>query len=70
MKNVLIVSGHTDLNDSVANRTILEAIKANAPKVQIDHLDRLYGNSYQIDVAAEQTKLEATDVIVLQFPVF
>ena len=27
MKNILIVSGHTDLKDSVANKTILEELE-------------------------------------------
>lgn len=70
MKNVLIVSGHTNLSDSVANKSVLECVKKNAPEVTIDYLDKLYGDGFQIDVAAEQAKLESADVIVLQFPVF
>lgn len=70
MKNVLIVSGHTDLEDSVANRTILEIIAEKEPQIAIDRLDSLYGKDFRIDVAAEQAKLEAADVIVLQFPIF
>lgn len=70
MKNVLIVSGHTDLNDSVANKTILETIASKAPEVQIDKLDQLYAKDFAIDMAAEQSKLEAADIVVLQFPLF
>ncbi len=69
MSNVLIVSGHSDLNDSVANKEILERLSQLLPQAQIDYLDRLYPN-YQIDVAAEQAKLEWADIIVLQFPIF
>lgn len=69
MKNILIVSGHTDLNDSVANKTILEELKKLLPGAEIDCLDKLYPD-FQVDVAAEQAKLEKADVIILQFPVF
>lgn len=69
MNNALIVSGHTDLNNSVANRTILQTLSAKLPDAVVDRLDALYPD-FDIDVPAEQAKLEAADVIVLQFPVF
>ncbi|MBQ3422543.1 MAG: NAD(P)H-dependent oxidoreductase [Romboutsia sp.] len=69
MKNVLIVSGHTDLNDSVANKTILEELEKKLPEAEVDYLDRLYPD-YKINVKAEQEKLKKADIIVLQFPIF
>ncbi len=69
MSNILIVSGHTDLNESVANKTILEEIANKLPKAEVDNLDKLYPD-YKIDVKAEQEKLVKADVIVLQFPIF
>ena len=69
MKNVLIVSGHTDLNDSVANRKILDVLAELLPHSRQVHLDRLYPD-FAIDVKAEQEKLIWADVVVLQFPVF
>ncbi len=70
MNHVLIVSGHTDLaHDSVANKTIIETLQMLIPGVQVDRLDTLYPD-YKIDVRAEQAKLQAAEVIVLQFPVF
>ena len=43
MKNVLIVSGHTDLNkDSVANKQIMEDLKELLPDAEISILDELY----------------------------
>ena len=66
-KNVLIVSGHPDLGQSVANKTILDAVQAALPQARIRRLDALYPN-YQIDVAAEQAALLQADVIVWQFP--
>jgi len=69
MKNILIVSGHTDMDDSVANKTILNALAEQLPQSRIVYLDRLYTHK-PIDVATEQANLEWADTIVLQFPVF
>ena len=70
MSNVLIVSGHPRLgDDSVANKTILEELTSLLPGVEIDHLDELYPD-YAFDVEAEQAKLAAADVIVLQYPLW
>lgn len=70
MKNVRIVAGHPELRDnSFANKIILEDIKQLLPEAAIDDLSALYP-AYQFDVAAEQKKLVAADIIVLQFPVF
>ena len=68
MSKVLIVSGHPRLgDDSVANKTILEELTSLLPGAEIDHLDELYPD-YAFDVEAEQAKLAAADVIVLQYP--
>lgn len=69
MKHTLIVSGHTDLPHSVANKTIIETVERLRPEVEVDRLDMLYPD-FRIDTAAEQAKLLRADVIVLQFPVF
>ena len=69
MKNVLIISGHTDLTTSVANKTILETMSQLLPEAEIVKLDSLYPD-FKIDVATEQARLLRADVIVLQFPVF
>lgn len=70
MKNILIISGHTNTtSDSVANVTILEQIEKQLPASRIVYLDRLYPD-FRIDAAAEQEKLLWADVIVLQFPVY
>jgi glutathione-regulated potassium-efflux system ancillary protein KefF len=69
MKDIIIVSGHTDLNNSVANKTILEALTKKLPKAEFDYLDKLYPD-YKINVEAEQQKLIKADIIVLQHPIF
>lgn len=67
MKNVLIVSGHPDLKNSVANTTILENVANALPQAEIRYLDKLYP-TYQFDVDAEQKAIENADVLVFQFP--
>lgn len=68
-KNILIVSGHPDLNKSFANKIILDEIKNQLAEVEVSLLDELYPN-YEMDVNAEQQKLIDADIIVLQFPFF
>ncbi|QWT39702.1 NAD(P)H-dependent oxidoreductase [Dickeya dadantii] len=69
MKKVLIVSGHTDLDKSFANKIILENVAHALPNAVQIHLDKLYPN-YHFNVAEEQARLIDADVIVLQFPFF
>ena len=69
MKKILIVSGHPDLNDSFANKTILEETKHLLPKAEFAYLDKLYPD-FHIDVKAEQERLLRADIIVLQYPLF
>ena len=69
MKNVLIISGHTDSNESVANKTILEHVAQLMPQAEIVRLDILYPD-FKIDVEVEQARLIKADVIVFQFPMF
>lgn len=69
MKNILIISGHTNLAASVANKTILETLNERLPEAELVKLDELYPD-FKIDVEAEQQKLLWADIIVLQFPLF
>lgn len=69
MKNILIVSGHTDLNRSFANKIILDELQSLLPQAEFVFLDKLYPD-YQINVEAEQQHLKDADIIVLQFPFF
>ncbi|NCH70655.1 NAD(P)H-dependent oxidoreductase [Cronobacter dublinensis] len=67
MKNILIVSGHPDLNHSVGNATILDHLAVALPDADIRYLDRLYPDR-RINVGAEQKSLLKADVMVWQFP--
>lgn len=67
MQNVLIISGHPNLNESVGNATILDEVARILPAAEIRRLDALYPD-YKMDIAAEQAALLNADVIVWQFP--
>ena len=69
MENLLIVSGHPDLNDSFANKTIMAEFEKLMPKANYVYLDRLYPD-FEINKEEEQAKLIGADIIVLQFPFF
>lgn len=69
MNKILVVSGHTDLKNSFANKIILGELEKLLPDAKFDILSELYAN-YHIDVSAEQEKLINADAIVLQFPFF
>ncbi len=66
MKNVVIICGHPDLKNSLANKTILEKISAQLPQVEIRKLCELYPD-YQFDIKAEQAALEKADIIIFQY---
>ena len=67
MKKIVIVCGHPDIKNSVANKTILDEIAKNCPEVEIRKLCELYPDC-KFDIKAEQKALESADVIVFQFP--
>ena len=69
VKNILIISGHTDLAASMANKTILDALNKCLPEAEIVKPNELYPD-FKIDVEAEQQKLLRADIIILQFPLF
>ncbi|NEN76405.1 NAD(P)H-dependent oxidoreductase [Pelistega sp. NLN82] len=69
MSSMLIISGHPDLNHSVANRTILEELTKAFPQADMRQLDKLYPD-YHIDIEAEQKALLKADLIIWQFPFY
>lgn len=69
MNHVLVISGHTDLATSVANKAILEALAEQRPNTEILKPDETYPGG-DIDIRREQQRLVAADVIVLQYPLF
>lgn len=69
MNNVLIVSGHTGLDNSFVNKIILDYLEQTLPDATQIHLDKLYP-SYVFDIPKEQERLMNANIIVLQFPFF
>jgi len=67
--NVLIISGHPDLAQSVANKAILDELTVLLPEAHIRKLDELYYDR-PINVVAEQEAILAADVLVWQFPFY
>jgi glutathione-regulated potassium-efflux system ancillary protein KefF len=67
MKNILIVSGHPNLSESIGNATILNEVAKALPGVEVRRLDSLYPDQ-RINVDAEQAALLRADIIVWQFP--
>ena len=65
--NILIVSGHPNLNHSIANATILDEVATALPAAEIRRLDWLYPDG-KINLEEEQKSLLKADVIVWQFP--
>ncbi len=68
VNSILLISGHPDLKSSYANKTILDAMRADA-NISIRRLDALYPD-FQIDVKAEQGSLLDADLVILQFPLY
>lgn len=58
---------HPNFNDSIVNKALAEAAKGAS--IEVRKVYELYPDGV-IDVGAEQKALEATDRIVLQFPMY
>ena len=69
MKKVIIINGHGAPMMSMANKRILEDVKAQLQDVEIVTLAELYPD-FKIDVEKEQTRLLAADLIVFEYPIW
>lgn len=67
MSNIVVVSGHPDLDTSNANTVILNALEHRFDSIAVRRLDTLYSD-FNIDIEAEQQALIKADIVVLQFP--
>jgi len=67
MQNVMIISGHPNLETSHANKAVLDQTLKLLPEAEVSRLDLLYPD-FKIDVKAEQEKLINADIIIWQFP--
>ena len=67
MSKILVVSGHPRLNQSLANKTILETLKDKGADFTLLRLDE---EGFAPQVEKDQALLKDADVIVFQFPIF
>lgn len=69
MKKILIINGHPNARQSIANKYILEQVAKALPQAEICTLSREYPNGV-FDIAREQQRLEQADVIVFEYPLY
>ncbi len=62
MKNILVLNGHPNPDDSTAGKAVLEAFRTLRPDAKVRTLAALCGSD-GYDVAAEQVALVEADVI-------
>ncbi len=68
MPNTLVIVAHPALQQSRANRTLMQAARGAGSHVEVVDLYALYPD-YLIDVAAEQARLAAAQLVVWQHPI-
>jgi putative NADPH-quinone reductase len=64
---ILVILAHPELENSVANKRIVEGLKATREDIQIRDLMSIYPD-YKIDTEAEQNALIEADTIIFQYP--
>ena len=67
MKKVLVISGHPDLENSTANKAIIESLTKKMPEITIHRLDKAIKND-NFDIEKEQEQLLQYDTYVLMSP--
>lgn len=65
----LIVLAHPDMNNSIANKTIINELNNKAPEFEIRDIFKENPN-YIIDINREQKALQRHNVIVFQYPMY
>ena len=67
MKKVLVISGHPDLENSTANKTIIKSLTKKMPEITIHRLDKAIKND-NFDIEKEQEQLLQYDTYVFVSP--
>lgn len=65
----LIILGHPNIEQSIANKTIIETLQNKVKNIEIRNIHQLYPD-YKINVQEEQAALLRHDLIVLQYPMY
>ncbi len=69
MKNILLINGHRNIKESLANKAVIEQLKATYPSMVTHDLCNMYPD-YNINSKQEQEALKKADIIILQFPFY
>ncbi|GAA3755303.1 NAD(P)H-dependent oxidoreductase [Flavobacterium ginsengiterrae] len=65
----LVILGHPQIENSVANRTIIEEMQKADMKLEVRDIAALYPD-FKIDIAEEQKALLRHEVIIFQYPIY
>ncbi len=65
----LLILGHPNIGESIANKAIIEEIQRVNPNIEIRNLAALYPD-FKIDSAKEQEALLKHDLIIFQYPLY
>ena len=65
----LVILSHPNLEESIANKTIINRLSKDLTNIEIRHIEELYPQ-LKIDVNAEQEALLSADIIVFQHPFY
>ena len=68
MSKTLILLAHPNIENSVGNKTVINAVK-DLKNVSVRDLTALYPN-FNIDIKAEQEAIAQADLIILQYPIY
>jgi putative NADPH-quinone reductase len=68
MSKTLILLAHPNIENSVGNKTVINAVK-DLENVSVRDLAALYPD-FNIDVKAEQEAMAQADLIILQYPIY
>lgn len=65
----LIILAHPNIQQSVVNKSWIEALQKTLPEVKVHDIYSQYPD-WNIDIEAEQTLLSAYDRIIFQYPIY
>lgn len=69
MGKIVVIGGHPDYRQSVANRAIIEEFQKLVPGAEIAILSELYPD-FRIDARKEQERLAPAEMIIFQYPLW
>ena len=69
MKKILVISGHPDLENSTANKAIIENLTKKMPEVAVHRLDKAIKDGY-FDIQKEQELLLQYNTYIFMYPFY